>query len=98
MESEYTSKEVAEILGYRTNSLSADINSYFLYRNGAYKISEKMLEVLKTEYLGQPLDSIVQEEGRVEYFTEEYQEFHKRLSEYTFKRPIGIFKERYRLS
>jgi hypothetical protein len=42
-----------------------------------------MLEVLKTEYLGQPLDSIVQEEGRVEYFTEEaYQEFHKRLSEY----------------
>jgi hypothetical protein len=42
-----------------------------------------MLEVLKNEYLGQPLDSIVQEEGRVEYFTEEaYQEFHKRLSEY----------------
>jgi chromosome segregation and condensation protein ScpB len=40
-----------------------------------------MLEI-KTEYLGQPLD-IVQEEGRVEYFTEEaYQEFHKRLSEY----------------
>jgi IS1 family transposase len=45
MESEYTSKEVAEILGYRT-SLSAD-KQLFFYRKRAYKISEKMLEVLK---------------------------------------------------
>jgi predicted transcriptional regulator len=83
MESGYTSKEVAEILGVSDKSVRRYLNSYFSIENGAYQISEKMLEVLKVEYPGQPSDNLVQEEGRVEYFTEdEYQEFHKRLSEY----------------
>jgi hypothetical protein len=37
MESEYTSKEVAEILGYRT-SLSADTKQLFFYRKGLQNI------------------------------------------------------------
>lgn len=83
MEYMYTSKEVANILGVSDKSVRRYLISYFYIENGAYKISEKMLEVLKIEFPGQPSDSIVQDEGRVEYFTEdEYQEFHKRLSEY----------------
>jgi hypothetical protein len=40
------------------------------------------------------LDSIVQEEGRVEYFTEEaYQEFHKRLSESALKDQLEYLKK-----
>ena len=68
------------------------LNSYFSIENGAYKVSEKMISVLKNEYLGQPADNLrtgsdidIQGFERVEYFTEdEYQEFHKRLVEYPF--------------
>lgn len=90
----YTSKEVAEILGVSDKSVRRYLNSYFSIENGAYQISEKMLEVLKNEYPGQPSDSLVQEDRRVEYFTEEeYQEFHKRLSEYpTLKDQLTYLK------
>jgi transposase len=79
----YNSKEVAEILGVSDKSVRRYLNSYFSLNNGAYKVSEKMLYVLKNEYLGQSSDTSVQEFDRIEYFTEEeYQEFHKRLVEY----------------
>lgn len=86
----YSSKEVAEILGVSDKSVRRYLISYFSIENGAYKVSEKMLDVLKNEFLGQPTDnlrttsdSLVQGFDRVEYFTEEeYQEFHKRLVEY----------------
>lgn len=79
----YNSKEVAEILGVSDKSVRRYLNSFFSLNNGAYKVSEKMLNILKTEYLGQSSDTSVQEFDRVEYFTEEeYQEFHKRLVEY----------------
>ena len=82
-EHKYTSKEVAEILNVSDKSIRRYLNSYFFINNGAYEISEKMFSVLKKEYLGQPADTDVQDFERVEYFTEEeYQEFHKRLSEY----------------
>jgi hypothetical protein len=85
MENKYTSKEVAEILNVSDKSVRRYLNSYFFINNGAYEISEKMLNILKTECLGQPSDTDVQEFERVEYFTEdEYGEFHKRLSEYPF--------------
>lgn len=90
MEKKYNSKEIAEILEVSDKSVRRYLNSYFSINNGAYEVSEKMLNVLKTEYLGQPADNLrtesdtdVQEFDRVEYFTEEeYQEFHKRLVEY----------------
>jgi predicted transcriptional regulator len=83
MENLYNSKEIAEILGVSDKSVRRYLNTYLSINNGAYQVSEKMLNILKLEYLGQPADSDVQEFKRVEYFTEEeYQEFHKRLVEY----------------
>ena len=77
----YTSKEVAEILNISDKSVRRYLISYFSIENGAYKISQKMLDVLKKEYLGQVSD----ESTIVEEFTkDEYKEFHKRLSEYHF--------------
>lgn len=86
----YNSKEVAEILGVSDKSVRRYLISYFSIENGAYKVSEKMVNVLKNEFLGQATDSLrttsdspVQGFDRIEYFTEEeYQEFHKRLVEY----------------
>lgn len=88
----YKLKEIAEILNVSDRTVRRYLNSYFFIENGAYQVSEKMLNVLKTEYVGQPSDNLrtgsdidVQEFERVEYFTEEeYQEFQKRLSEYPF--------------
>ena len=77
----YTSKEVAEILNISDKSVRRYLISYFSIENGAYKISQKMLDILKNEYLGQVTD----ESTIVEEFTkDEYKEFHKRLSEYPF--------------
>ena len=92
MENKYTSKEVAEILNVSDKSVRRYLNSYFSINNGAYEVSKKMLDVLKTEHLGQSADNLrtesdtdIQQFERIEYFTEnEYQEFHRRLSEYPF--------------
>jgi predicted transcriptional regulator len=76
-------KEVAEILSVSDKSVRRYLSSYFSINNGSYEISDKMINILKNDYLGQPADRSVQEFDRVEYFTEEeYQEFHKRLVEY----------------
>lgn len=95
----YTTKEVAEILGVSDKSVRRYLNTYFSINNGAYEVSEKMLLILKLDYLGQPTDNLRTgqvpleplkgkedlENGHVEYFTdEEYQEFHRRLSEYPY--------------
>ena len=79
MENKYTSKEVAEILSVSDKSVRRYLNSYYSIENGAYKVSEKMLEVLKNEYLEADLDTIVQE-----FTSAEYEEFQKRLIEYSF--------------
>jgi predicted transcriptional regulator len=80
----YSSKEVAEILGVSDKSVRRYLNSYFSLENGAYQVSEKMLEVLKNEYLGQDADTIVQP-----FTADEYEEFRKRLTEYPmFKKHI----------
>lgn len=99
MENKYTTKQIADILGVTDKSVRRYLNSYFSINNGAYEISDKMLSILKSDYLGQSTDSLRTgeapqeplkgnedfENGRIEYFTEdEYQEFHKRLSEYPY--------------
>ena len=99
MENKYTTKQIAEILGVTDKSVRRYLNSYFSINNGAYEVSDKMLNVLKAEYLGQSADNLRTgeepqeplkgnedfENGRIEFFTEdEYQEFHKRLSEYPY--------------
>ena len=105
MENKYTTKQIAEILGVTDKSVRRYLNSYFSINNGAYEVSDKMLNILKSEYLGQPADNLRTgeepqeplkgnedfENGRIEYFTEdEYQEFHKRLSEYPYlKERVG---------
>jgi predicted transcriptional regulator len=99
----YKLKEIAEILHVSDRTVRRYLNSYYSIENGAYQVSEKMLSVLKTEYLGQPSDNLrtgsdinVQEFERVEYFTEEeYQEFQKRLSEYPLlkDRAEGLLKD-----
>ena len=84
MDKLYSSKEIAEILNVSDKSVRRYLNSYFSIEKGAYKVSEKMLNLLKIEYLGQSPDTDVQGYERIEYFTEEeYQEFHKRLVEYS---------------
>ena len=84
MENKYTSKEIAKILNVSDKSVRRYLNSYFSIEKGAYKVSEKMLNLLKIEYLGQSTDTDIQGYERIEYFTEEeYQEFHKRLVEYS---------------
>lgn len=96
MENKYTTKQIADILGVTDKSVRRYLNSYFSINNGAYEVSDKMLSILKSDYLGQSTDNLrtgsyypEQEEylgpGHIEYFTEdEYQEFHKRLSEYPY--------------
>jgi predicted transcriptional regulator len=82
VENKYTTKQIAEILGVSDRSVRRYLTNYFSVDNGIYKVSDKMLEILKKEY-SPDSDIVVQE------FTEdEYQEFHKRLSEYP------ILKER----
>ena len=84
MDKSYSSKEIAEILNVSDKSVRRYLNSYFSIEKGAYKVSEKMLNLLKIEYLGQNSDTDIQSYERIEYFTEEeYQEFHKRLVEYS---------------
>lgn len=84
MENKYTSKEIAEVLNVSDKSVRRYLNSYFSLENGAYQVSEKMLEVLKNEYLEQDADTIVQP-----FTADEYEEFRKRLTEYPmFKKHI----------
>ena len=105
MENKYTTKQIAEILGVTDKSVRRYLNSYFSINNGAYEVSDKMLNILKSEYLGLSADNLRTgeapqeplkgnedfENGRIEFFTEdEYQEFHKRLSEYPYlKERVG---------
>ena len=50
MENKYTTKQIADILGVTDKSVRRYLNSYFSINNGAYEISEKMLNILKKEY------------------------------------------------
>lgn len=73
----YNLKEVAEILKVSDRTVERYLKSYFSLEKGGYKVSEKMLEVLKSEYLEDDSDSIVEE-----FTKEDYLEFQKRLTEY----------------
>lgn len=75
----YKLKEVAEILGVSDRTVERYLKSYFSLENGAYQVSEKMLEVLKSEYLENEFDTVVEE-----FTKEDYDEFRKRLIEYPF--------------
>lgn len=79
----YKLKEVAEILNVSDRTVERYLKSYFSMEKGAYQVSDKMLEVLKSEHLEDESDTIVEE-----FTKDEYSEFHKRLSEYP------ILKER----
>lgn len=79
MDKSYSSKEIALILSVSDKSVRRYLNSYFSMENGAYKVSEKMLNILQSEYLESKSDTIVQE-----FTQEEYEEFSKRLVEYSF--------------
>lgn len=73
----YKLKEIAEILNVSDRTVQRYLNSYFSLEKGAYVVSEKMLNILKKEHLEDESEDVV------ELFTkDEYQEFHKRLSEY----------------
>ncbi len=73
----YNIKEVAEILNVSDRTVRRYLNSYYSIEQGTYSVSDKMLEVLKDEYLDEAADIVVQE-----FTTAEYDEFYKRLSEY----------------
>ncbi|NQX82447.1 MAG: hypothetical protein HRT66_10695 [Flavobacteriaceae bacterium] len=75
----YTIKEIAEILEVSDKSVHRYLNSYFTKTTKGFEVSEKMLEILKNEHLDEPKDTVVQE-----FTNDEYEEFHKRLSEYSF--------------
>jgi predicted transcriptional regulator len=73
----YKLKEVADILKVSDRTVERYLKSYFSIENGAYMVSDKMLDVLKNEYLESELDTVVEE-----FTKDDYIEFHKRLVEY----------------
>jgi hypothetical protein len=79
MEKTYTSKEVAEILNVSDKSVRRYLTSYFSIENGAYQISEKMLDVLKDEYLDVDVDIVVQT-----YSVEQYEKLSAIIIENPF--------------
>ena len=86
----YKLKEIAEILNVSDRTVQRYLNSYFSMEKGAYIVSEKMLEILKSEYLDNDSDTIVEE-----FTKDDYIEFTKRLSEYPFlkERAESLLKE-----
>ena len=75
----YKLKEVAEILNVSDRTVERYLKSYFSMEKGAYQVSDKMLEVLKSEYLEDESESVVEE-----FTKEDYIKFQKRLTEYPF--------------
>jgi predicted transcriptional regulator len=73
----YKLKEIADILKVSDRTVERYLKSYFSILNGAYMVSDKMLDVLKNEYLENELDTVVEE-----FTKDDYIEFHKRLVEY----------------
>jgi transposase len=73
----YRIKEVAKILNVSDRTVERYLKSYFSLENGAYQVSDKMLEVLKFEYIEGESDTVVEE-----FTKDDYMEFQKRLSEY----------------
>ena len=73
----YKIKDIAKILNVSDRTVERYLKSYFSLENGAYQVSEKMLVVLKIEYLENEFDTVVEE-----FTKDEYTEFQKRLSEY----------------
>ena len=57
----YKLKDVAEILGVSDRTVERYLKSYFSMEKGAYQVSEKMLEVLRSEYLESESDMVVEE-------------------------------------
>lgn len=86
----YKLKEIAEILNVSDRTVQRYLNSYFSLEKGAYVVSEKMLDVLKSEYLKSESDTVVEE-----FTKDDYQEFHKRLVEYPLlkERIVSILTE-----
>ena len=54
----YKIKEIAKILNVSDRTVERYLKSYFCLENGAYQVSEKMLEVLKSEYLENELTQL----------------------------------------
>ena len=73
----YKLKDIAVILNVTDRTVERYLKSYFSLEKGAYIVSEKMLEILKTEYLQNESDTVIEE-----FTKEDYQEFQKRLIEY----------------
>lgn len=73
----YKIKEIAEILNVSDRTVERYLKSYITIEKGAYRVSEKMLDVLKNEYIENSSDTIVEE-----FTKDDYQEFQKRLVEY----------------
>ena len=63
-----------------------DTNICIHYLRDQYQVSEKMLEVLRSEYLESESDMVVEE-----FTKEEYLEFQKRLTEYPFLKEHAEF-------
>ena len=57
----YKIKEIAKILNVSDRTVERYLKSYFCLENRAYQVSEKMLEVLKSEYLENEFDTVVEE-------------------------------------
>ena len=73
----YKLKEIAEILKVSDRTVERYLKSYFSLEKGTYLVSEKMLEALKSEYIEDNSDNVVEE-----FTKEDYLEFQKRLTEY----------------
>ena len=54
----YNTKEIAKILGVTDRSVRRYLNTYFSFDNKAFSVSEKMLDIIKSEYIGQVADRL----------------------------------------
>lgn len=88
----YTTADIARTLAVSERTIRRRLEKLFKLEGGRYEVSEDIFNLVKQmgesanelrTGSGQSADSQKNEFEHVEYFTEsEYQEFHKRLSEY----------------
>lgn len=92
METKYTTADMARTLSVSERTIRRKLEKLFKIESGRYEVSQEIFDLVKKEFKtadnlrttsGQSADNKNEDFAHTEYFTEsEYQEFHKRLTEY----------------
>lgn len=92
MSKKYTTTDMARTLSVSERTIRRKLEKLFKIESGRYEVSQEIFDLVKQKIKstdnmrttsGQSADNETEDFAHTEYFTEsEYQEFHKRLSEY----------------